>query len=288
MKLDLYVSEKSERCREVRELLESVRGELGFELCEVDIAQNPALVARYHDRVPVVVVDGHPLPGRDVSPSRLLKAVRRRLSRVEGAPRRDAARPLTRGKKLAFAVIAAGALVAVLGLRATQIARQPKQRAERTLGVEPKSGPAPDFALKARDGTLIRLADFKGKTVFLNFWATWCDTCRTEMPSLHQLAGGLRGRDFTMVAASVDDSWEPIQKFFAGREPDFQVLHDPGGQASRSYGTLKFPESYVIGPDGSLIAKFTGPRDWSDPVFEAYFTNLLASLGGRRPPASGQ
>ncbi len=281
MKLDLYVSQGSDRCREVRELLEGVRRELGFELCEVDIGQNPVLVARYRGRVPVVVVDGYPLPSRDASPSRLLKAVRRRLARGEGAPRRDAARPLSRAKRVAMALFAAGALVALLALKLHQLALEPQQRAQRALGVEPRSGPAPDFVFKDRDGALVHLGDFKGRTLFLNFWATWCDTCRTEMPSLQQLARVLRGRDFAMVAASVDDSWEPIQKFFAGRDPEFQVLHDPGGQGSRGYGTSKFPESYIIGPDGGLIAKFTGPRNWSDPAFETYFTSLLSSLGGR-------
>jgi thiol-disulfide isomerase/thioredoxin len=283
MKLDLYVTQGSERCRELAAVLEGARAELGLELREVDVAGDPAVAARYRDRVPVLLVEGRPLPPRDAVPSRVLRALRRRAER-EGRPAgRGAARPRLSG--VALAVLAALVAAGLIGAKVYEIAFAPRQQTRAYLGVEPRSGAAPAFELKAKDGSPVRLADYRGRTVFLNFWATWCDTCRVEMPSMQHLAQVLKGADFAMVAASVDDSWDPINQYFASAAPAFQVLHDPEARWSRTYGTVKFPETYLIGPDGKLIAKFTGPRDWADPAMEVYFKDLLASLGGR--PASG-
>ena len=72
---------------------------------------------------------------------------------------------------------------------------------------------APDFELKDPDGKLVRLSDFRGKFVFLNFWATWCEPCVDEMPAMMTLNETLKDRDFHMLAVSVDTSWEVIEEF---------------------------------------------------------------------------
>jgi hypothetical protein len=81
-----------------------------------------------------------------------------------------------------------------------------------------------------------------------------------------------------MVAATVDDGWEPVDKFLAGRDFPMTILRDVDGKWAKTYGTTKFPETYLVGPDGRLLAKFVGPRDWSDKAFELYFRKALSGL----------
>ncbi len=180
--------------------------------------------------------------------------------------------------KAVFVAFAALSLVGILGFKAYQVFWEPDARSLRYLGLDPLDAPAPDVVLESRDGKPVRLSDFRGKLVFLNFWATWCDSCRLEMPSMALLASRL-GRDrFVMVAATVDESWEPVDRFLAGRPVAFQVLRDPDSKWAHALGTTKFPETYLLGPDGRLQGRFVGPRDWSDRAFELYFRKVLDGL----------
>ena len=85
--------------------------------------------------------------------------------------------------------------------------------------------------------------------------------------------------DFVMLAVSVDDGWQPVQQFFDaafGRAPPpFAVLLDEGAKVSESYGTSKFPETYVINRGGRVVAKFVGAREWSTPAAKRYLETLL-------------
>lgn len=151
------------------------------------------------------------------------------------------------------------------------------------LGVELLDRPAPRVALFDRHGGRVRLEDLRGRWVFLNFWATWCDSCRLEMPSMDALARALQGEDFVMIAASVDEGWAPIDAFFGDAATGFRVFRDEEARAAAAFGTSKFPETFLLGPDGRLRARFVGPRDWSDPAFGLFFEELLG-----RPVSRGQ
>lgn len=144
------------------------------------------------------------------------------------------------------------------------------------LEIEQKHFPAPPFTLQDEEGHPRSLADYRGKVVLLNLWATWCPPCRAELPSLTQLAEELGNEpNFALVSLSVDDDWAAVKGFFKGQAPTFPVLLDKGARVSGSYGTTQFPESYVIDPSGKVIAKFTGARDWSDPAAVGYFRRLV-------------
>jgi thiol-disulfide isomerase/thioredoxin len=155
--------------------------------------------------------------------------------------------------------------------------------------VEPENwgnAPAPEIALNAlyRDGKegggAVKLSDFQGRWVFVNFWATWCAPCRDEMPSLEMLNRRF-GKDIVMLAVSVDDDQAQVARFFGDEKPSFTVLWDQEKKFTNIYGTNKFPETYLISPDGRIAAKFTGPRDWFNQGTVQYFDDVLA---GRRPP----
>ncbi len=150
----------------------------------------------------------------------------------------------------------------------------------------PTSGmAAPDFTLPpGPQGDAVALAGLKGKWVLVNFWATWCPPCRDEMPSLEMLQRRLT-RDapgkLEMLAVSVDENWAEVNRFFGSTQPTFRVLWDREKTASAAYGSRKFPETYLIAPDGTVAAKFTGPRDWYNQGMVQYFTEVLA--GSRKP-----
>lgn len=147
---------------------------------------------------------------------------------------------------------------------------------------------APDFELNAiyKDGKdgggSIKLSDYKGRWVILNYWATWCAPCRDEMPSMEML-NRKYGKDIALIAVSVDDDTAQIARFFGQTKPTFTVVWDQAKKSSSSYGTHKFPETYLISPDGKIAAKFTGPRDWYNQGTVQYFGEILA---GKRKPIS--
>ena len=134
------------------------------------------------------------------------------------------------------------------------------------------------FALPMRDGETLDFEQLKGKVVLVTFWTSWCPPCRAEEPSLRELATMFSRDSFQLVAVSADDGWDAVDKFFAGRKPPYSVALDRGAIVSRSWGTTKFPESYLVDASGNLRLKFAGPRDWTD----LDVLTLLQELGARR------
>lgn len=111
--------------------------------------------------------------------------------------------------------------------------------------------PAPDFALKTHDGQDVKLSSLRGRVVLVNFWATWCDTCVVEIQSLERLATQFKDKPFTLLAVSVDDDWEKVRSFFPDGSPMTVVL-DKDKATPALYGTDKFPESFLIDPEGNI------------------------------------
>ena len=149
------------------------------------------------------------------------------------------------------------------------------------------STPAPAIALPAlyndgKDGGGdVLLTSFAGKWVLVNFWATWCPPCRDEMPSMEMLNRRMGPKGLVMLAVSVDESDAEVARFFGNDKPSFAVLWDRAKKVSSTYGSEKFPETYLIAPDGTVAAKFTGPRDWYNQGTVQYFEDIIA---GRRKP----
>jgi thiol-disulfide isomerase/thioredoxin len=169
--------------------------------------------------------------------------------------------------KEAFVAFAAVAVLAVGISKAVQHFGGRTDRAKGAVEADDLDGqPAPMFK---------ELQDLKGKLVLINFWATWCPPCREEMPSLMQLAKSFDPASFEVLSVSVDDGWEAVNKFFAS-PPPFKVVLDRGAKWSQTYGTSKYPESYLVDREGKLRLKFVGPRDWTDPNFRTLFASYGA------------
>ena len=124
---------------------------------------------------------------------------------------------------------------------------------------------APDFALPARDGSLWRLSEQRGKLVILNFWSITCRPCVEEMPSLVALGERLKDRhDVELVAISTDKDWETVAPLFRDLgEPPFRVLFDSDKDVVKGrFGTRAYPETWFVDGDGVIRMRVDGPRDW--------------------------
>lgn len=131
---------------------------------------------------------------------------------------------------------------------------------------------APDFTVTDSDRT-VTLSQFRGKPVLLNFWASWCQPCVAEMPSLVQLQQQM-GDKVTILAVDVDSDQNAYKQFVRDHNIDLLTVWDPKQQANALYGTFKFPETYIISPDGKILRKFIGAVDWTSPEIVGYLNQL--------------
>jgi peroxiredoxin len=124
---------------------------------------------------------------------------------------------------------------------------------------------APDFTLAALDGRQYRLADLKGKVVFVNLWATWCPPCRKEMPSMVQLYNAFRNEGLEILAVSEDREMEALEDFVKRYQVSFPVLLDTEKAVYKLYRATGVPETHLIDRRGVLQASVIGPFDWTAP-----------------------
>ena len=136
---------------------------------------------------------------------------------------------------------------------------------------------APGFELPLLDGaTSVSLAGLRGKVVLLNFWATWCGPCEAEMPAMQRLYTALRGTDFEMVAVSVDTSRDEVDAFRKRLALDFPIALDPEKRVATAYQSHRFPESYLVDRDGTILSRYIGPRDWDAAVYVDHIRRVIA------------
>lgn len=136
---------------------------------------------------------------------------------------------------------------------------------------------APDFTLPDLAGKPQRLSDYRGKVVFLNFWATWCKPCKEEMPSMQLLWDDLKKGEFVILAISMDrvTTQNDIPPFIESMKLTFPILTDSWGQTDGRYKLMGVPETYIIDQNGILREKVIGPRDWSRPESLETIAQLL-------------
>ena len=136
-----------------------------------------------------------------------------------------------------------------------------------------------DVAFLSKDGTEMTLADFNGKYIALNFWATWCAPCRKEMPELSALQTDLGGDTFQVVTVATGRNPLPaMKKFFDEIGIDNLPLHTDVRQSfARSMGVLGLPVTLIMDPSGNEIARLQGEADWSSDSAVAIITTLIPS-----------
>lgn len=138
---------------------------------------------------------------------------------------------------------------------------------------------APDHGFKARDGSAVRFADFRGKVVVVNLWAMWCAPCRTEMPTLARLAELYAGRDLVVLPVNVDtgaDALADATSFIDVHEP-LPLYNDPEFRLPFLFpGKGKMPQTILLDRQGRIRAAFAGEADWSSAEARALIDALLA------------
>ena len=135
-------------------------------------------------------------------------------------------------------------------------------------------------------GNPLTLADYSGKVVLLNIWATWCPPCRAEMPSLDRLAGEMEGPDFAVIALSTDRGGvERVARFFADVQiENLKIMLDRSGNFSRRAGVLGLPATLILDRQGREIARLLGDADWDSPEAMAILRRVIEMTGEMTGP----
>ncbi len=131
---------------------------------------------------------------------------------------------------------------------------------------------APDFSLPDGGAKPLRLADYRGKIVMVNFWASWCGPCIQETPALVELHH--ERPDIAILGISIDEDPDAYQRFLQRFHVDYTTVLDPDQKVAKIYGTDGWPETYIIDRKGVLRRKVVGDPDWSSPEMRAYLQGL--------------
>jgi cytochrome c biogenesis protein CcmG, thiol:disulfide interchange protein DsbE len=145
----------------------------------------------------------------------------------------------------------------------------------------------PDFRAKELGTTTYKtLADYKGQVMLVNIWATWCEPCRVEIPSLERLQREYGPKGLKIVAVSIDDyvSEDSIRRYADNFGVTFEILHDPTHAIERVFQATGYPETFIVGRDGTIRNKKIGPDDWSSIGNRSLVAQLLG-LPTPRPAA---
>lgn len=208
--------------------------------------------------------------------------------------RQASSRAASRETRKIIAVSVIGAVCLFLGVRYAFLV-QPAAAREiqaackglRPASTNPELGTVPtgepvDFTAQDHEGNMVSLSELRGQVVFVNFWATWCNVCKSEKPSLERMARQLQSEygDFKVLSLASDPGWELIRERF----PDgssFQVLLDPPagdenlGQIAKSFGLTAVPESFVVDRDGRIRYYFINKREWDSGIAETCLRSVI-------------
>lgn len=133
---------------------------------------------------------------------------------------------------------------------------------------------APEFTVTDSSRT-VRLEDYRGKVVVLNFWASWCAPCLEEFPSLIQLQRDMP--QVVVLAVSFHDDQQSYKTYIADNHIDLLTVFDATEKSNLAYGTTRPPETYIIDKNGVIRRKFIGPADWTSPEILSYINKLEKS-----------
>ncbi len=169
------------------------------------------------------------------------------------------------GSKLFTGVV----LVVALGVVALFAAPSYRQSEPGIAGQTPY-----DFTFDM-NGRQMHFSDLRGKVVLLNFWASWCPPCVEEIGSLNNLHNKIKDRGAMVLGVSVDVDQALYEKFLKEHNVPFPNYRDASSKIPQTYGTVMYPETYIIGTDGRILRKIIGPQTWDGPELSGYLDSLL-------------
>lgn len=138
--------------------------------------------------------------------------------------------------------------------------------------------PAPVLQAQDLNGVSKTLADYRGKVVLLNVWASWCPPCLREMPSLERLRVDMAGRPLAIVALDSAETPEDVNAYLARMKLGFPVLLDPDGSNTQRWKVFALPTSFLLDAEGRVRYVLTGPTEWDEGEALRVIESLLAEL----------
>ena len=154
---------------------------------------------------------------------------------------------------------------------------------KKEFNIPKKLSIAPEVILKRLDGVEVMLGDYRGKWVFLNFWATWCPPCVWEMPAMEKFYQKFKKHDFTMLAISIDQGDpDKVRKFVTKYKLTFEIFHNPEGDVAKAFDVSELPATYIINPKGQIAVIASGAREWADEKVMDYLMDLMSFKNGRK------
>ena len=134
---------------------------------------------------------------------------------------------------------------------------------------------APNFALPDLQGANVSLEQYRGKVVLVNFWATWCEPCKDEMPSIERLRKSLESRPFAVLAVNLAEPDARVQAFLRQVPVGFPVLMDRDAAATKAWKARMLPATFIVGADGRVRYSYIGELDWSREPVRRQIAELL-------------
>jgi peroxiredoxin len=135
--------------------------------------------------------------------------------------------------------------------------------------------PAPVFALPDADGKIWKLSDLKGKVVFINFWATWCTTCKSEMPTKEALYKKMQGKPFQMLGMLFRDDPANLPSYKLEQPVSPPTLISFNNESAKMFGITGVPETFIIDKEGIIREKLVGPKNWDSDEMMAMLEKYL-------------
>lgn len=172
--------------------------------------------------------------------------------------------------RISMHTLRAGAMTLAFGTFAA-LAAAPAQALD-------KGDAAPAFALQGPQGP-VQLAAYRGKVVYVDFWASWCGPCRQSFPWMNQMQAKYGARGLQIIGVNLDASSADATQFLSATPAQFAIAYDPQGATPRGYSIKGMPSSVLIGPDGKVLSEHAGFRDADRAELEA---KIVAALGAAK------
>jgi peroxiredoxin len=153
-------------------------------------------------------------------------------------------------------------LMAIVAVCAAALFLMPETKSYREIASVGQ--PAPDFEYLDSKGKLWKLSELKGKVVFINFWATWCVTCKGEMPHKEALYEMMKDEPFQMLGLLFRDDPANLAEYYKTQKVSLPTLISPDNESAKMFGITGVPETFIIDKEGIVREKIVGPKEWDD------------------------
>jgi len=138
-----------------------------------------------------------------------------------------------------------------------------------------KQSSAPDFTLKSHGGENLRLSEYRGEVVLINFWASWCGPCRQEMPVLSELHDKYRSLGFTVLGVNVESDTDKARKLLEDQPVSFPVVFDSDSVVSKQYDVVAMPSTVLVDRDGNMRYLHKGYKPGLEAVYQQQVRDLI-------------